>query len=155
MKEGFGRAARGSEERGGCVLSSGRGRDPPTREPPQDCWLELAGLTRACFLFSLSLSLYLPSPQTSFAGVRTHWGDAKSIRTPHTQHRNPYPLVKLSFGLLVFAGQRTHTFCLLPWGTAAIALPQTAQMTTSILREVRQCMVFIEQLMKEVMGDAS
>lgn len=35
---GFGRAARGSEERGGCVLSSGRGRDPPMREPPQDCW---------------------------------------------------------------------------------------------------------------------
>lgn len=34
-----GRAARGSEERGGCVLSSGRGRNPPVREPPQHCWV--------------------------------------------------------------------------------------------------------------------
>lgn len=52
---GFGRAARGSEERGGCVLSSGRGRDPPVREPPQDSWLGLAGSTLARLLFTSSL----------------------------------------------------------------------------------------------------
>lgn len=40
LASGCSRAARGSEDRGGTtVLSSGRGRDPPVREPPQECWI--------------------------------------------------------------------------------------------------------------------
>lgn len=133
-EEGFGRAARGSEERGGCVLSSGRGRDPPVREPPQDFWLGLAGLTRA-WLACLCLYLRLSALRADREGTPTI---PTCKDTPHGRQAPVGLFVARVCCVSAVCPAEAHRPHHPRWGIAAIALRRTARMTISIPREVRQ-----------------